>query len=368
MPLYGILAIAVLMIVHECGHFFAARAFGMRVERFSIGFGPSLVRHRSKKSDTVFQLAAVPFGAYVQIAGMNPFEETDPTDKGSYANASLVGRIVAILAGSMANYVFASVVFFASMMVGGKAVETTELRVLPGGAAAKAELVDGDRLVAIDGKKIASWTELRTTIRENPERRLELTVVRAGAEKKLFTTPERGKDGAGAIGVSPMPAPMPVGEALRESIAEPALIVALTVKSLYRVITGQEKGQLSGPLGMMRETERAAEFGLASYLAIVGFLSTSVGFFNLLPVPALDGGRFLFLAYEAVTRRRPNQKREAQMHTLGFVVLITTILLVTIREFRSGKSPSEEAAEREKAEAAEKSGPPSTAASATPGR
>ena len=351
MPLYGIFAIAVLMIVHECGHYFAARAFGMRVERFSIGFGPSLVRHRSKASDTVFQLAAVPFGAYVQIAGMNPFEEADPTDKGSYANASLVGRIVAILAGSLANYFFASVVFFASMMIGGKAVETTELRILPGGAADKAALVDGDRLVAIDGRKIGSWTELRTTVRENPGKRLEVTVLRGGVEKKLFTTPERGKDGAGAIGVSPMPAPMPVGEALRESIAEPAMIVALTVKSLYRVVTGQEKGQLSGPLGMMRETEKAAGYGLASYLAIIGFLSTSVGFFNLLPVPALDGGRLLFLAYEGITRRRPNQKREAQMHTLGFVVLITTILLVTIREFRSGKSPSEEAAEREKAEA-----------------
>src|SRR3954465_7372298 len=101
--LVAILGLALLMIVHEAGHLLAARAFGMRVVRFSIGFGPAIFRYQAKGSDTVYQIALIPFFAYVQIEGMNPFEEIDPDDKGSYANASLFGRISAIVAGPLAN-------------------------------------------------------------------------------------------------------------------------------------------------------------------------------------------------------------------------------------------------------------------------
>src|SRR5215207_9578030 len=100
------------MVIHEGGHLLAARAFGMRVIRFSIGFGPALWRYQPKGSDTIYQVALIPFLAYVQIAGMNPLEEIDPDDKTSYANASLFARVFAILAGPLANYLFASVLFF----------------------------------------------------------------------------------------------------------------------------------------------------------------------------------------------------------------------------------------------------------------
>src|SRR5215471_11181050 len=116
----AILGLAVLMIVHEAGHFFAARHFDMRVVRFSIGFGPTLWKHQPKGSPTVYQVAIIPFLAYVQIAGMNPYEENDPRDKGSYMNASLWARIVTIAAGPLTNYFFASVLFFISFMIGGK--------------------------------------------------------------------------------------------------------------------------------------------------------------------------------------------------------------------------------------------------------
>src|SRR6185436_3285956 len=127
MLLVGILGLALLMIVHESGHLLAARAFGMRVVRFSIGFGPAIFRYQAKGSDTVYQIGLIPFFAYVQIEGMNPFEEVDPDDKGSYANASLFGRISAIVAGPLVNYLFASVLFFAALMVGGKHVPTTQV-------------------------------------------------------------------------------------------------------------------------------------------------------------------------------------------------------------------------------------------------
>src|ERR1700691_764371 len=120
--LVAILGLALLMIVHEAGHYFAARKFGMRVVRFSIGFGPTLWKHKPKDSPTIYQVALIPFLAYVQIAGMNPYEESHPQDPGRCATASLWGRIVTIAAGPLTNYFFASVLIFFGLVIGGQQV------------------------------------------------------------------------------------------------------------------------------------------------------------------------------------------------------------------------------------------------------
>ena len=143
---------------------------------------------------------------------------------------------------------------------------------------------------------------------------------------------------------------MPISEAATHAVVQPAVIVAITTVSIARMITGKEKGQLSGPIGIMRESKKAAELGLAFYLMLLGFLSTSVGFFNMLPLPALDGGRLVFLAYEAITRQKPNQKFEAQVHMVGMLMLLTTLVIVSFQEWRSDKTPSELAQESRKEE------------------
>src|SRR5512138_887311 len=149
--LVGILGLALLMIVHEAGHHIAARAFGMRVIKFSIGFGPAIWRHQPTGSSTIYQVALIPFLAYVQIAGMNPFEEIDPTDETSYANSSLVARITTIFAGPFANYAFASVLFFIMFTVWGQSVPSLKVDVIEGGAAEKGQMQSGDRIKSIDG-------------------------------------------------------------------------------------------------------------------------------------------------------------------------------------------------------------------------
>jgi regulator of sigma E protease len=166
-----------MMLVHEAGHLLAARAFGMRVLRFSIGFGPAIWRHQGKNSETVYLVALIPFLAYVQIAGMNPFEETDPDDKGSYANASLVGRITAIVAGPLANYLFASVLFFVALFVGGEPVLTTSVEVLDG-PAKNAQMKNGDNVVAVNGVAVKEWEELRSMILASPGKSLTIEVIR----------------------------------------------------------------------------------------------------------------------------------------------------------------------------------------------
>src|SRR5690606_22117490 len=148
------LGIALLMIIHEAGHYLAARAFGMKVLRFSIGFGPAVWRYRSRATGTIFQVALIPFFAFVQVAGMNPFEENDPEDKSSYANASLFARITTIVAGPLANYLFASVFFFGSFYLGGEIIHTLNVEVQKEGAAAKANMRDGDKIVRIGKENI----------------------------------------------------------------------------------------------------------------------------------------------------------------------------------------------------------------------
>src|SRR5271166_3420416 len=168
--LVAILGLAVLMIVHEGGHYIAARRFGMRVVRFSIGFGPTLWRHKPKDSPTVYQVALIPFLAYVQIAGMNPYEESDPKDAGSYANASLWGRIVTIAAGPLTNYFFASVLIFFGLLIGGREVaDDASMRVVvESGPAQAAGLQTGDRVLAVNGEAVHDWAHLKKAVSSHP--------------------------------------------------------------------------------------------------------------------------------------------------------------------------------------------------------
>src|SRR5580692_1057420 len=206
--LVAILGLAVLMIVHEAGHLLAARAFGMRVVRFSIGFGPALWRYQAKGSETVYQVALIPFLAYVQIAGMNPFEEVDADDKSSYANASLIGRVSAIFAGPMANYLFASVLFFASLIIGGKPVPTTSVVVMDG-PAKTAQMKKGDTILNIDGIAVTDWEQMRQLILARPNKELAVEILRGQEHLTLKVTPQL-KEGGGKIGVSPIEKQVPI--------------------------------------------------------------------------------------------------------------------------------------------------------------
>jgi regulator of sigma E protease len=329
--LVAILGLAVLMIVHEAGHLLAARAFGMRVVRFSIGFGPALWRYQARGSETVYQVALIPFLAYVQIAGMNPFEEVDPDDKSSYANASLIGRISAIFAGPLANYLFASVLFFAALMIGGKHLMTTTVVPMEG-VAKSAQMKRGDTIVDIDGVAVTDWDQMRALISARANKPIDVVVLRGKERVTLKMTPQF-KDGGGKIGVTPVEKVVPVGmrEAVSDSVRMPFEVVQELVSGLARIITGKEKPDFKGPVGIVKETSKAAERSTAVFLGFLASLSAYLGGFNLLPFPALDGGRLAFLAYEAVTRRKPNARVEANIHAFGLMLLIALITVVTFR-------------------------------------
>jgi regulator of sigma E protease len=332
--LIAILGLATLMVVHEGGHYLAARRFGMRVTKFSIGFGPTLWKHRAKGSPTTFQVAIIPFLAYVQIAGLNPYEEIDPKDPESYANASLWGRIVTIMAGSVANYLFASVLMFFGFFLGGKEyVDETTMRVdiAESGPAASADMRKGDRILAINGENISNWDHLKKVVSEHPNQKIDIEVERGSEHVHLFPTPmlDNGK-GKIMVGAYTEMQPVTLGQAAVLSISEPAKWVGRTMTGLARVITGKEKAELSGPVGIVRDTAAAARSGAPVYLKWLGAFSAYLGAFNLLPLPALDGGRLLFLLFEATARRRADAKVEAVIHGIGLLMFVTLIAVVTL--------------------------------------
>jgi regulator of sigma E protease len=376
--LIGILGLALLMVVHEAGHFFSARAFGMRVITFSIGFGPTffkvephdgyfwftslggklrlrLGKHVPEKhGPTVYQVAMIPFLAYVQIAGMNPFEEHDPDDTGSYANASLKGRIVTIFGGPLSNYLFASVLFFFSFYYGGVIVHPpadqrgTVVEIIPDRPAAEAGIQDGDTIVEVAGTKVSKWKEMSEIISKNPAKPLTIVVLRRpkgetkgdGERITIQVTPQ-DKDGKGLIGVMLKGERRPVdaAEAAKLAVTKPTVVVENLVVGLGQWITGQVEAELGGPVKIVEVSAQAMRRSPWEYLALLGALSAYLGAFNLIPFPALDGGRLMFLGYELATRRKPNAKIEAHIHVVGLMMLLGLMLYVTIfNDFNLGGS------------------------------
>jgi regulator of sigma E protease len=222
-------------------------------------------------------------------------------------------------------------------MIRGEPVPTTRVELLPDGVAKSAQMKDGDKIVSINGTRIETWDQMREMILASPNKPLEVTIERKGKQQTLRVTPApKGEGGGGQIGVRPVAdmVPMSAKAAAVRSVVEPAKVVELLVVSLARIVTGKDKPQLSGPVGIVREVGRAAQRSWADYLYLLGLLSAYLGGFNLVPFPALDGGRLMFLGYEAVTRRRPNARIEAQIHMVGLVMLLALILVVTVFDIR----------------------------------
>lgn len=332
-----VLAFGLLIVIHELGHYLAARWSGMRVERFSIGFGPVVWSRR--RGDTEWAVSAVPLGGYVKIAGMAPGEDIAAGDRSAYANQPAWRRFFVILAGPAMNYLLAVVLatgLIATMGLREPDATSTIGDVIGGGAAERAGLHAGDRVVGAAGAPVTGWTELVQAVRSHPGTDLPLEVERAGAapgsppEKVTMRPDDSG--GIGKAGIAPN---------LRSVQAGPVDAVAMAFRrtndkageilgGLGQVVTRKQKAELQGPLGIAQEMTRSARAGAAPFLMMVWLISIMLAIFNFLPLPALDGGRLVFLGYEIVARRPVNQKVEAVIHTVGFIALFGLLLAVTV--------------------------------------
>ena len=332
--LLAILGLSILVIVHETGHYLVARAFGMRVTRYSIGLGPALFRYKPKNSPTTFQICAIPLLAYVQIAGMNPHEEFDPDDPSIYPNMGVFARILTIAAGPVANYLTASVIVFGLALAGELSIATEPMvvgEVVADSPAAAAGLRPGDIIREANGRPIRHVRDLIAVTGPRPNQATEYIVERDERRLPAITITPRDEDGRGIIGVSSQRA-YPIGEAAALAMTLPWDITAAQLAGMADMVKKRTTEGLIGPPGMVKEIAKHAKRGISDFLWILVLLSVALGLFNLLPFPALDGGRLVFLGYELVTRRRPNERLEAIVHTVGIAFLLVVLVLVTFRD------------------------------------
>ena len=332
----AVLAVSLLIVLHEAGHMWVARALGMRVERFSVGFGP--VIWSSRRGETEYAISALPLGGYVRITGMAPDETIRADDTSAYCNQAAWRRILVLLAGPAANYLTA--VVLAALLLGTIGLPTPDGSARIGTAvagmpAAQAGLQPGDRVTAVAGEPVATWNELVQALQKRPGQAIELTVARgegpAAAPLVVPITPV-DQGGVGKVGITPW-APRVVAppvEAVVQGFTRTNAAAGQTLAMLGAMVRREQKAELSGPVGIAQELVRGARLGLDRFLTIVWNISVALALFNLLPVPALDGGRLVFLGVELVTRRRVNEKVEGWVHAAGVVALLALLVGVTV--------------------------------------
>ncbi len=346
--LFAILGISLLVIIHEGGHYLSARAFGMRVTKFSIGFGPTIAKFQPQGSPTVFQIGAIPFLAYVQIAGMNPAEDNDPNDPSLYLNKGVFARFFTIFAGPFANYMVATLLVLGFALSGYQLeVERppplepmTIESVQPGLPAAVAGLQAGDVIVEANGKKVRHVDDLIDITSPRAEQATTYVVERNRQRLAPFTlTPKKSETGRGVIGILAKQAPivdkqgepMAFGAALAYSIRFPYELTKDQLEGMTHMVKKRTTEGMVGPVGMVKIVASTSH-SIVPFARMLILITVALGMFNLLPLPGLDGGKLVFLFYEIITKRRANEQVENLVHTVGLVFLLCLIALVTLRD------------------------------------
>ena len=332
--LVAIIGLGVLIVLHEGGHFLVARLCGMRVERFSIGFGPTLLGFEHK--GTTFQIAPIPLGGFVQITGMNPNEDFDHNDPMVYPNRPRWMRMATILAGPAANYLTAFVLTVFVLLAFGQPSKTQRIiEPKAGRPAAVAGMKAGDVLVSANGQAVDAEHPISDVIQAAQGKPVAIQVLR-DHQPMSFQVAADNKAGVYQVGIEIGPIderiPIGVGGALKEAVVYPYYASVGILENLYGMVRGKIHGDLSGPIGITKQIAKAASRGAVDFLGILILLSVYLGLFNLLPVPALDGGRAMFLAIESISRKRVNPKIEAVVHTAGFVLLLGVLLIVSFKD------------------------------------
>ena len=352
--LLAIAALGFLIVVHEGGHYFVARWCQMRIERFSIGFGPGILKKTSKKTGTTFQLAPIPFGGFVEIRGMNIAEDVDPDDKQAYPNRPAWQRFVTIFAGPATNYLSAIVLAFCLYTCHGERSQERWYgveEVLPGYDAV-GKLEPGDRILKVDQAPIfanGNGKSLTERVSEKNGAAVTLTIQREGKVFDVSVVPKLGKDEHGKVlkddsgrqvfllgflkSMQWNTVDVGVLTAAKDAAAYPIVQTKAITNGLYGIVFGNEKADPGGPKRMLDEFSKAFKVSFVTGVEMLMLLSVYLGLFNLFPLPALDGGRLVFLGYELVTRRRANPKIEAMVHMAGIMVLGVVMILVTLHDF-----------------------------------
>jgi regulator of sigma E protease len=322
----SILALGVVILVHEAGHFLVALACRMRVEVFSIGFGPAILAWHGKRTE--YRLAALPLGGYVRIAGMAPGDGTPEDDPASFANRPAWQRFLVILAGPFINWMFAFLLLTVLYTVGFRVpTDRPVIEAVRGAPAVAAGLMPGDRILAIDDRPIASFGDVVRAVAARRGQPMQVRVERGGVEQTLTAT--TGPDGLLGIAGQTKIERYPLGASLGFALSKCGEILANTLDGLRQLLRGTGHADLMGPVGIVGQTVDAVSREFAALFYILVQISLVLAVMNLLPIPALDGGRLVFILIAMVRRRPVDPKLEAMIHGVGIVLLLGLLAYAT---------------------------------------
>ena len=343
--------LSVLVVLHELGHFIVARRNGVRVNEFAVGMGPKIVGWTSPRSGTLYSLRALPIGGYCAMEGedgktseaeqQREFRQAGSPGDNNFQSKSPWRRLAIVVAGPIANFILAYVILLFGVFAFGipsDSIQATVGPVNPGSPAAKAGLQIGDRIVSVNDVTIAGGDQLVALIHKSLGKHLVLTYERDGAGKTVGVTPEAcpvggpNKSGTGCIGFYPNPLYQHVGffAAFADSGIEYANIVTQELDSIRLIVTKftTYASQMTGPIGIGQAATTVQELGWGPYLQLAALISFALGIFNLLPLPALDGGRGAFIIAELIRGKPVDPEKEAVVHLVGLACLAVLMLVV----------------------------------------
>lgn len=361
-----LLILTLLIFVHEFGHFITSKMFGVHVYEFALGMGPKVLSFRRKNDPTEYTLRALPIGGFCQLAGED-MEDDDNLPKDKFlCNKPKLQRTIILVAGVTMNFITAIVLLFTIALIWG----STEQRSFIGGVeegspAYRAGIKSGDKVVGCNGYKIDTWDKLSVvTTMKNKNDFIEYEILHEDGktetyklipdeyvtyeDKNILITEENTKDKilsdnnwdekeitiSKKIGISaPQKKLTGFVASIKYAFRKFANIVVMMIMIIWSLITGKiGLDALSGPVGMYSVVGTVAKFGMANIIYLAAYLSVNLGVLNILPFPAFDGGRVLFIGIEAITRKKVNPKVEAAFHSVGFILLMLLMLIITCQD------------------------------------
>lgn len=338
--LWFILILGGIVLVHEFGHFIFSKLFGVYVYEFSIGMGPKIFHFKKKNGETEYCIRLIPIGGFVSLAGEDADDNSKIDKNRKLYSKPVWQRFIIMVAGAMNNFIFAFLLLFVMALIyGSVSTKPVVANVSEGYPAYEAGIKEGDRVVSIDGNKVSSWSEVQLYIQTSEGKKMDLVLKdKAGNKKEVSLTPKvlTLEDGTESyvVGISlDNTKRRGFGTSLSYACETTASLYKLMLTTLKQLFTGGVSvNDLSGPVGIYSVVDSQSKQGFQSIMYLTAYLSMNIGVINLIPFPAFDGGRVLFLIIEKIRRKPVKAKTEAMVNSVGFALLMLLMLYVTFND------------------------------------
>ena len=340
-----LLILGLLIAFHELGHMVVAKRAGVTVSEFAFGFGPRLFG--IERGGTLYTVNLLPLGGFCRMVGEDTADDGS-ADPGNFQHKPLWARTLIILAGPFFNFILAAVLFAILGSVIGEQVATNVVATVKEGTpAATVRVEPGDEIVGVDGQAFRSGSELVQYFWNRPDQVLAIDILHRGVvehvKTRISSQTIAGKK-LGMFGFTPVYASVRMGvlQGLLWGLEQVPITIAQQWFGILQVIASHDTSALHGPVGIARIVAEVETYGIGSVISIAATLSVILGMFNLLPIPALDGGRLAFFAVELVRGRRVDPEKEGLVHLTGFALIMVLLAFITYHDIAawvSGKGP-----------------------------